>query len=448
LYYPYARATFGAKPAPAVGEFAYRRALKILPSYLLAIAVLSSVGAHFASASDAVRQIALHLFFVRVWFDDSYGSINGVLWSSAIEVQFYLVFPTLAWAARRYAVATFLGLAVIANAYRIAVHGAYDAVHLINQLPGVLDLFAPGMFVAWAYCGVVARFPAAAARRHAWTVLSFAGVAGIDATIETTYGAKLQPEWPSAWLAWGRPGLAAALGCATLGALLAVPAWQRALANPLLVFLSLVSYNLYLWHAAVAHALLDRHIPNWHAADSHGDAAWGLAFTVVAAAAALAVASLVTFAVERPLLRGRPFASQFARVAANVGARRRSPGADGISWRLGSCWHRTGWASWRKAARLCTRRNSRASRIRRAPMWKSSPYERSQRYGPRRWRAHHRRRSGRPNDNPEKCVQPITRNLACHRRRQGREPHAQSGLGRCRRIPHRRSASTQCTGGC
>ncbi len=55
LYYPYARATFEGKPARAVGEFLYRRALKILPAYLLAIAVLSSVGAHFASASDAVR---------------------------------------------------------------------------------------------------------------------------------------------------------------------------------------------------------------------------------------------------------------------------------------------------------------------------------------------------------------------------------------------------------
>lgn len=35
LYYPYARATFGGRTAPTTGEFAYRRALKILPSYVL-----------------------------------------------------------------------------------------------------------------------------------------------------------------------------------------------------------------------------------------------------------------------------------------------------------------------------------------------------------------------------------------------------------------------------
>jgi len=59
---------------------------------------------------------------------------------------------------------------------------------------------------------------------------------------------------------------------------------------------------------------LDRRILSRHGVDPHGDAAWGLAFTLAAAAAALSMASLVTFAVEWPLLRARPFASEFARV--------------------------------------------------------------------------------------------------------------------------------------
>ncbi|MBC5799940.1 MAG: hypothetical protein GIX03_01465 [Candidatus Eremiobacteraeota bacterium] len=80
------------------------------------------------------------------------------------------------------------------------------------------------------------------------------------------------------------------------------------------------SYNLYLWHAAVAHALLERRIPGWHGADQHADAGWGLAFTFAAAAAALGVASLITFAIERPLLRARPFAWEFAHLAARAEA--------------------------------------------------------------------------------------------------------------------------------
>jgi peptidoglycan/LPS O-acetylase OafA/YrhL len=307
LFYPYARARFDGAPPQGIGTFAYRRFIKIVPSYLLAIAAFVALGwATFASPADEVTQIVRHLLFVHTFWNDSYGSINGVLWSLAVEVQFYLIFPALAWAALRRPFSTFLAIAVVANAYRIAVSPQYDAVHLMDQLPGALDLFGGGMLAAYAYRAIAVRAPRVAAWRAAWTALALAGFAGFYAVLQDAFAARLVPGsgWPVTWHAHGNAELVLAFLALTLGSLFAFPLWQRLLANPALTFLSAISYNLYLWHAAVAHALVAARLPPWAGSNGHADPRWGLAFSFVATASAIAVATLVTYAFEHPLLRG------------------------------------------------------------------------------------------------------------------------------------------------
>ena len=184
--------------------------------------------------------------------------------------------------------------------------------YLMNQLPATLDLFGAGMLAAYGE-RVLAAAPSWAGKRTAWTLVSLAGFGLCALVVRGAYDARLGPEWPDRWIPLGRPLLTLALPAAAVGALLSWTAWQRVLANPALIFLSVVSYNLYLWHAAVVHALLDARFSPWLAVAAHADPAAALSFPCAASACAVAAASLVTFGLERPLLRARPFAPRSVR---------------------------------------------------------------------------------------------------------------------------------------
>ncbi|GAC1310660.1 MAG: acyltransferase [Vulcanimicrobiaceae bacterium] len=303
LFVPYARARFDGRPRPALATFVARRARKILPSYYVSLALVVALGAaHFGSARDALVQIVAHATFVHVFDDATYGGINGVLWSLAIEVQFYVVFPLVAWCATRAPALVCASLAGGALAYRLAVAPHEDAAHQMEQLPGTLDLFAAGIFTAHAYRALATRAPQLAGRRSLWTALACAGAVASAWTLQSAYDARFTSGWPGLWEVWGRSAMSFAFAALTLGSLFAARMWQRALANPALLFLSGISYNLYLWHQVVARALRDARVPGWRPADPHADATWALALTGMSFVAAIAVAWLATALVERPFL--------------------------------------------------------------------------------------------------------------------------------------------------
>jgi len=308
LFYPYAMTIFDGRPLQSVRTFAYRRMLKIMPSYYLSIALFIALGfAHFDSFADGVHQVVMHALFIHDWFDDTAGSINGVLWSLAVEVQFYVLFPAICWAFMRWPKRVFAAMFVVANVYRIGVWHHPDVGREIDRLPGVLDLFATGMLCAWAYRAIAVRAPKLASRRWLWTLVAAAGFAACYLTLWHSFVHRSDPEWETGWKVYMRPELDAAILPAALGSLFAFPAWQRALANPVLVFLSFISYNLYLWHQMLAFQALQKHVPDWAGSDPHSDPNWGLPFTIVAFSLGIAVAWLITVTVEQPLLHMRPF---------------------------------------------------------------------------------------------------------------------------------------------
>lgn len=137
------------------------RAARIYPAYLFALAA-SATTAYFISGYLDGLDIALKALFLHGFFQSYNLTMNGALWSMATEVQFYVAFPILACAMKRYGpwACVFVALAGCL-AYRAGVDhlpGAQNVVggvvqgsFLSNLLPGRIVEFVAGMAVAAFY---------------------------------------------------------------------------------------------------------------------------------------------------------------------------------------------------------------------------------------------------------------------------------------------------------
>ncbi|HEY0614880.1 MAG TPA: acyltransferase [Candidatus Elarobacter sp.] len=305
LTLPYAHAHLAGAPAPSLRHFAGRRFLKIVPSYVLAIAVLLAAGAQtYPRFADAVKDVVFHLVFIHDWFAATNASIDGVMWSLGVEIQFYVVFPVLVLAFVRKPLLTAIALFAIANAWRVwcMLSDHYYYEQRLAQLPGYVDFFAAGMLGAFAYVAIATRRPGLARRKWAFTVLSVAGFVALWLLMVNCYEHRFDPGWPQLWVVEWRSAVALACLAIGLGSLFAFRAYQVVLANRALLFLAAISYNLYLWHQPVARVLLNLHLPPYATADVHDDRHWMVAYWFVAIPVALAVSAGLTFAFEQPIL--------------------------------------------------------------------------------------------------------------------------------------------------
>ena len=156
ITFPFVRAQLAGERLPTWSHFAWRRFIKIVPSYVLSIVIAYAIGYTVLERFGAApwQEILTHLLFIHTWWQSTYGSINGVLWTLAVEVEFYLVFPLIWWCFARRPFLTFVAMLAVAMLWR--VHAAQCCFHtdmplLVENLPGYLDIFACGMLSAWIF---------------------------------------------------------------------------------------------------------------------------------------------------------------------------------------------------------------------------------------------------------------------------------------------------------
>ena len=322
LYRPFVRSHVRDEPAPATGPYAWRRFLRIVPAYWVALTVTTiwlQIDGVFT-----LEGIARYYGYAQIYSDRTIGGGMAQAWTLGIEITFYAFLPLWALLMRRVARGWHAGLRaellgvgflfVFSIAWTAVVlsQGNPDIVHLkpeLVALPAYLDHFALGMGLAvlsvWlerrdelpAVLRPLDRFPALA-----WGVAAVAFWA-VATQIGTT-GRFFEPysnvQYMERHVLYGLVALGlivpAVVGDQTRGLV------RRILANRVLLYLGLISYGIYLYGGASA-AQIDRwglpqELAGWQSL---------LPQYVVVTAAALVltvlIASVSWFVLERPLLR-------------------------------------------------------------------------------------------------------------------------------------------------
>ncbi len=310
LFFPYARSLFFGSPRPTLGEYAYRRTIKIVPSYYLSLLLIVGLGPWlFFPASDELHQVLTHLLFVNNFESSGTVAINAVYWSLPIEVQFYVIFPLIVPVFARQPWVTTAVMCAIAIGYRFWSTGCCMTAHAFvrYQVPAFLDLFAMGMLGAYVFAQIRAKSPSWSHRSDWATVITLICATTMVVLLRNVF----VPFAPQVESAANHPEylfyLAVVIFGFALSTLFGVKWWRRFMRNRLFLYFAVISYNLYLYHLVLASSLVARlRFPPFQGPHPPADPHWQVLFNIVAFVVVVGFSSLVTFLVERPLLRAKP----------------------------------------------------------------------------------------------------------------------------------------------
>ena len=245
------------------------------------------------------RDLLAHLTFTHTFSMDTYywTSLNAALWTVAVEMQFYLVFPLLARAFGKAPYVTFSLMTLAALLCRWGVSRLPDVTLYFNQLPCMLDLYALGMLAAY----LSAR--RADAPRRWWALpLALLALVGVFAVLWAQNPAD-DRELKTAQMLWRLP--LGVCGAAFLCFASRSPELPRTGAQKPLRFLSAISYNYYIWHQYLAVKLKEFHIPAYTSEmpQMSEGRVWQMRYTLLCFAAAFVLAAALTYLVEKPAAR-------------------------------------------------------------------------------------------------------------------------------------------------
>lgn len=357
---PLMRCLLYGEELESAAKFYRRRTARILPSYLLAVLVTFLFELFTGGYSDqygavntafALRDLFTHLTFTNMLRIDTYigTRIDVVLWTLAVEVWFYLLFPLICRLLERSsrdknadegrspakAVFCVLSAAVVMIGishlyiYKYVLASGNDIANFvdkilaklgctitsayitstINQLPAFLEVYAVGMLGALLYTFLAADMKRSRGTAAVGTLFAFAAAFIISKLV---YNCALSFT-PEKWQVTERLRLSCVFMFFIISSAFAARWFRFLLSNRLMRFMSAISYNLYIWHQwiAVKFKYFWR-LPNWKGTippNQLGDTSWSIEYAIIITLVSLAVAVILTYLFEKPcsaLIMGRP----------------------------------------------------------------------------------------------------------------------------------------------
>lgn len=294
------------------GQFYLRRAFRILPAFLVVLAVYVLFPSwREAPGMQPVWQFLT--FTLNLLIDYDHNQAFSHAWSLCVEEQFYLLFPFLAWLLTRRPSMTVTVCACVGVIVAGMLIRGYASLHATNYLESIyyptytrLDGLLAGVMLAAIQTYRASWWSALQARAN-W--LAFAGLIATGIAIwlfrdrtafaATVFGFPLLSLGVALWVA-------AAAGARSFGR------WRVPGAG----WIAAMSYSLYLSHKLVIHGIAT--------ALASRPAIHGLLAFAIYAIAIFLVGALLHYGVERPFLRLRKWlGSRSPKMASEPGT---SPG--------------------------------------------------------------------------------------------------------------------------
>ncbi len=294
-----------------VWAFCKKRLVRVAPSYVLCIAIMLIFVAlperRYASVGDMLRDLAAHLTFTQNLFPDSYlrSPLNGVLWTLAVEMQFYLIFPLLAAAFRKRPLIAYLGMTALAFGFRAFASAQEDTTLYVNQLPAFLDVYANGFAAAVAFASLRKKFSRQDARTKIYFTVAAIAALALLLSMMREQAALSDYEAIRRGQMARRYGFSAVAAMGMVSLCFSLPIVRFLFGNRLMRFLAAVSYQMYIWHQVFAARLIKWGFPPSEAETPNVvyEQPWQTYFTLCAFLGALVIAASVTYCFERPILR-------------------------------------------------------------------------------------------------------------------------------------------------
>lgn len=262
LFQPYSRLLFKPdKKFPSTRQFLKRRFLRIFPAYLFSLILMVLIFTPQLLNPENLNILLMHFFLVFDYSIKTTASINPAYWSLAVETRFYLLVPLIAlvlcWLLKNRNIKYLTGfigifLFVPFNTFIVIILFLINPDIEIGTYAYKIVEFLP-IFFAGIACSIVYVYLTEDEKgrikkeklKPFFNYYGFFGLLGLLVIPNLVAAGFIEG---ALYRVFEEQFLGICFGGILLATLLGGAGWGRVFAHPLMRFIGIISYSLYLWH--------------------------------------------------------------------------------------------------------------------------------------------------------------------------------------------------------